>query len=157
MKSAKNLPARERIRDCAPGRSRDDGCKQVYTGVPPASTGGPGNAPGPLFFTGRRGYASRELTPKGVWQVTQRLGESVGVPGFRPHAVRHSAITQALSLTKDLVAVQRFARHQKAEVTLLYVDNYKDLGNAVAANVPDSLNGSEKGPDNKAEKDAPQC
>ena len=49
-------------------------------------------------------------------------------------AVRHSAITKALDLTRgDLRAVQKFSRHADVRTIRKYDDNRTDLGGQVAA------------------------
>ena len=66
-------------------------------------------------------------------RIVRRLGEEAGIPHLRPHGLRHTAITQALELTRgDIRAVQRFSRHKDPRTVVLYDDAREDKAGEVA-------------------------
>lgn len=74
------------------------------------------------------------LTANGIYRRVQRLATLAGVAGrVTPHGLRHAAITAALDeLEGDVRKVRAFARHAKAETTLVYDDRRRDVGGEVA-------------------------
>lgn len=95
-----------------------------------------GTEPGPLFigldlWAGKR--VEQRLTGPGLWHVIKTLGATAGMI-THPHALRHTAITSALDMTRgDVRAVQRFSRHADIRTLTIYDDNREDLGGKVAA------------------------
>lgn len=65
-------------------------------------------------FVGQRG----RLTPSGVYQLLQRLGERAGVSGrVNPHAFRHGWAREALSNGASLGVVSQMLGHSDVHVT----------------------------------------
>jgi integrase/recombinase XerC len=95
-----------------------------------------GNDQGPLFTNfDPAGSGSVRLTGDGLYKIITYLGKKAGIKA-RPHGLRHSAITQALDLTKgNIRAVAKFSRHRNIQVLTLYDDNRENLGGGVAAMV----------------------
>lgn len=92
-----------------------------------------GTTPGALFLSLDRSSRGHRLTGRALHKIVRELGEDVDLRVW-PHALRHSAITQALELTNGNVrAVQRFSRHRDLRVVSLYDDNRSDLGGEVAS------------------------
>lgn len=82
-----------------------------------------------VFF--RQGRPMEELSRAGLWAVIEKTGKACGVKLW-PHALRHSAITEALNLTNgDVRKVQKFSRHAKVETVIAYDDERRDLGGEV--------------------------
>jgi integrase/recombinase XerC len=96
---------------------------------------GPG--PGPLFhrlnLAAGDGPPSR-LNGESVRRIVRGLGRRAGLArDVRPHGLRHLAIPTALDLTGgDVRTVQRFSRHKKLDVLMVYDDRRKDAGGSVA-------------------------
>jgi integrase/recombinase XerC len=86
-----------------------------------------GTNQGPLFCNvDRARQGNGRLTGRGLHKICR-------LHGFRPHGLRHLAITEALDLTNgDARAVKRFSRHSRIETVLIYDDNRQDLGGNIA-------------------------
>ncbi|MCX6340636.1 MAG: tyrosine-type recombinase/integrase [Candidatus Aureabacteria bacterium] len=97
-----------------------------------------GQDPGPLFTNYAHFSKGEGLTGTGLWYIVRRLGERAGLV-TRPHGIRHASITEALEVTKDPRAVQRFSRHRDLETLMRYDDNREDLGGKVAEAVASGL------------------
>lgn len=95
-----------------------------------------GTAPGPLFHRLDPGGDNLDelhpITGRAVWDVVHGLGLACGLVA-RPHGLRHSAITDALDAGFDVREVRFFSRHRKLDHVVIYDDNRKDLGGAIAA------------------------
>src|SRR5262249_29404237 len=79
------------------------------------------------------------LTGSALYQIVRRLGAAVGLK-TGPHALRHSAITDALDLTGgDVRAVQRFSRHKDLRTLMIYDDRRTDVAGDVARKVADAV------------------
>lgn len=101
-----------------------------------------GTDPGPLFpnFDRARKTVENRLTGRSVARLVAEVGRLAGLGHVRPHGLRHSAITEALALTRgDVRAVQRFSRHRDLRVLTVYDDNREDLGGEVARLVAASI------------------
>ncbi len=97
-----------------------------------------GDAPGALFTSFDRSGKKTRLTGTSLARIVRRLGAAAGVADLHPHALRHSAITEALDLTHgDVRAVQRFSRHSDPRTLLLYDDSRRDGAGEVARLVAD--------------------
>lgn len=98
-----------------------------------------GEEPGPLFTNldpAKQGTG--RLTGTGLYKIVRYLGDKAGIKA-RPHGLRHSAITEALDLTKGNVrAVAKFSRHANIQTLTRYDDNRQDLGGNVAQLVASS-------------------
>lgn len=66
------------------------------------------------------GRAGGHVSPATVWDWVRLVGAGAGLPGLRPHLLRHTALAEAHDRSADLRAVQQFARHTKPETTLTY-------------------------------------
>ena len=78
----------------------------------------------PLFYpisNNARG-AGRPITPDGVYKVLARYAGMVGIDvhGFGPHALRATAITNALEHDADLEKVQDWVGHANISTTRMY-------------------------------------
>lgn len=92
-----------------------------------------GAEPGPLFTNLDRAGKGSRLTGRSLCRIVATAGEKAGVRA-RPHGLRHSAITEALDLTKGNVrAVQKFSRHADLRILTVYDDNRTDLAGEVAS------------------------
>ena len=97
-----------------------------------------GSDPGALFVSFDRRGARTRLTGTSLARIVRDLGTAAGVKDLHPHALRHSAITEALDLTHgDIRAVQRFSRHADPRTLLLYDDARRDGAGEVAKLVAD--------------------
>ena len=125
------------------GKGRN-GAKEVVT-LPAATAAALGQwlevrgiESGPLFTNFDHARKGAGLTGSAIWYLVRRVGEKAGV-STRPHGIRHAAITEALYMTKDPRAVQRFSRHADLATVLRYDDNREDLAGQVAATVAAGL------------------
>lgn len=73
---------------------------------------------GGWVFRGRR--AGTHVCPTTIWGWTRKVVEEAKLGPVGPHILRHTALTTANDVTKDLRAVQEFARHERPETTALY-------------------------------------
>jgi integrase/recombinase XerC len=91
-----------------------------------------GAEPGPLFLNFDRSGKRGRLTGAGLYLICR-------AHGFRPHGLRHLAITEALDRTQGNVrAVRQFSRHRNVETLLIYDDNRLDIGGEITQLVADS-------------------
>ena len=98
--------------------------------------------PGPLFTSGRPGYAGHRLTGNGIGEIVRRLGKMAGADRVTPHGIRHTAVTEVLRLTGgNVAAAQAFARHKSVQTTMVYADHLNDLAGKTAAKLAASING----------------
>ena len=68
------------------------------------------------------------LTGNGIYRVVQRIGKLVGAEGWRPHKLRHTAITEALRVSNgNLEAAREFAGHADVSTTSGYIDDGDEL------------------------------
>lgn len=74
-----------------------------------------GTAPGPLW-TGQRG----PLTISGITQVVLAVGDDAGLPGLRPHRLRHAYATRLRQGGADPAQVQALLGHGSLESTARY-------------------------------------
>jgi integrase len=97
-----------------------------------------GSDDGPLFIGLHRGAKGDRLSGQAVYAVIRALGDGQGLK-TSPHRIRHSAITTACSVEKDLHRVKRFSRHQSTEMINRYVDGLEDAGGETAKLVAATL------------------
>jgi len=78
----------------------------------------------------------RARTASAVAYRVRRLAARAGVPPFRPHGLRHHAVTRAIRAAGgDIRAAQMFSRHADPRVLLRYDDDAKDRGGELARKV----------------------
>lgn len=53
-------------------------------------------------------------------RIVREVGERAGVPGLRPHQLRHTTATELLAKTGDLRVVQEFLGHANPRTTTVY-------------------------------------
>jgi integrase/recombinase XerC len=94
-----------------------------------------GTEPGPLLWRlDRAATRPARLSGTSVWSIVSSLGRRAGLarPTW-PHALRHQAVTQALTVTGgDLYRVQKFSRHQSFAMVKRYDDARLDDAGTVA-------------------------
>jgi integrase/recombinase XerC len=92
-----------------------------------------GSAPGPLFTSFDRKGTKTRLTGTSLARIVRALGAAAGIADLHPHALRHSAITEALDLSRGNIRdVQRFSRHADARTLLVYDDARQDKAGEIA-------------------------
>ncbi|WP_067828638.1 tyrosine-type recombinase/integrase [Actinomadura kijaniata] len=74
-----------------------------------------GRAPGPLW-TGQRG----PLTISGITQVVLAIGAAAGLPGLRPHTLRHTYATRLRHGGADVAQIQALLGHTSLDTTARY-------------------------------------
>jgi integrase len=95
-----------------------------------------GKAPGDLVFVGERGGVMRSQTFQRA--VLTRAVAELGIPGFHPHELRHTAASLAIASGADIKIVQQMLGHKKATMTLdqyghLYGDRLDVVADAMDA------------------------
>jgi integrase len=96
-----------------------------------------GKGPEDLVFTGVRGGRALRV-PTFRRAAFDRAASEVGVPGLRPHDLRHTAASLAIASGATVKVVQRMLGHASATVTLdryghLYGDDLDDLADRMHA------------------------
>jgi integrase len=81
-----------------------------------------GRAPDDLVFTGLRGAVMRSGTFRRGALI--KAARTVGLPGFHPHELRHTAASLAIASGADIKVVQQMLGHKSATMTL---DQYGHL------------------------------
>ena len=79
-------------------------------------------APDKLLFTSPRGDVLGVRSARRAW--FDRAVAEVGLVGFTPHALRHTAASLAVNAGANVLTVQRMPGHKKPSMTL---DVYSDL------------------------------
>ena len=74
--------------------------------------------PSPFVFPGRQ--PGTHVNPTTIWTWTRRVADAAGLGPIPPHVLRHTALTTALDITRDLRAVQELARHADPVTTAGY-------------------------------------
>lgn len=74
-----------------------------------------GREPGPLW-TGQRG----RLTVSGITQVVLTVGAAAGIPGLRPHQLRHTYATRLRQGGADPALIKEFMGHASLDTTARY-------------------------------------
>jgi len=69
-------------------------------------------------FTGRK--PGTHIGVVSIWQWIVALGREAGIEDLTPHRLRHTALATANDRSKDMRAVQDFARHAKIDTTSMY-------------------------------------
>jgi integrase len=81
-----------------------------------------GKSPHALVFTGERGAVMRSQTFQRA--ALTEAAEALGIPGFHPHALRHTAASLAIASGADIKIIQQMLGHKSATMTL---DQYGHL------------------------------
>jgi integrase len=81
-----------------------------------------GRAPNDLVFTGERGAVMRSQTFQRA--ALTKAADELGIPGFHPHELRHTAASLAIASGADVKVVQQMLGHKSATMTL---DQYGHL------------------------------
>ncbi len=74
------------------------------------------DSPPSVFLNFRGGGLSRV----GWWKILQKLAAEAGLPGIRPHSLRHSFATHLLEGGADLRSVQEMLGHASIATTQIY-------------------------------------
>ena len=86
-----------------------------------------GRQPGPVFCSVGIGRDSRGIGRKTVYRRVVFWAAEAGFQGWKPHGLRHAAITKLKRETGDLDRAQRFARHASPTTTTgHYIDAEPD-------------------------------
>ncbi len=84
-------------------------------------------------------YSGR-LTTKAIASIVAALALAAGATGrVRPHGLRHTAITEAAKIEKDLRKIKDFSRHRDIRTVGIYIDNLDNYGLEIAQSVASSL------------------
>jgi integrase len=90
-----------------------------------------GKAPTDLVFTGSRGGVMRSQTFQRA--ALTSAADKLGIPGFHPHELRHTAASLAIASGADVKIVQQMLGHKSATMTLdLYGHLFPDRLDVVA-------------------------
>jgi integrase/recombinase XerC len=91
-----------------------------------------GTAEGPLFTsTSHNGTAGNRLSTKAIERICKGRGSVAGIESLNPHALRHSAITNALDNGINVYDVAKFSRHKNIQTIKRYDDNRRDVAGMV--------------------------
>lgn len=89
----------------------------------------------PLFVPISPAMDGERLSRKGVYVIVKSAGDRIGIRA-RPHGLRHSAITQALTSTNgDYRRVRSFSRHSDVSIVMRYDDKRTDGAGQIAASL----------------------
>ena len=73
------------------------------------------------------------LTNRAVYVAVRKVGEALGMPGLRPHDLRHSYAVAALRSGVDVKTVQHNLGHKSASITMdIYAAYTQDMGQEAA-------------------------
>jgi integrase len=75
-----------------------------------------GRSAGDLVFVGERGAVMRSQTFQRA--ALTEAAETLGIPGFHPHELRHTAASLAIASGADVKVVQQMLGHKSAVMTL---------------------------------------
>lgn len=83
-----------------------------------------GMDPGPLFRTvsGGVGRPSPGFSPHAIRGMVARRSTAHGFAAWRPHGLRHSALTALVSITRDVELARRLGAHKSLATTTVYLD-----------------------------------
>ncbi len=82
-----------------------------------------------LFIALDSCHRGKKLSPISIYNIVRKTAKEVGIEkNLSPHQIRHSSITALLDQSNGNVRLaQRFSRHQKLDVLLVYDDNRENL------------------------------
>jgi integrase len=90
-----------------------------------------GSKPADLVFRGTRGAVMRSQTFQRA--ALDAAADALGIPGFHPHELRHTAASLAIASGADVKVVQQMLGHKSATMTLdLYGHLFDDRLDVVA-------------------------
>ena len=83
-----------------------------------------GMDPGPLFRTipGGVGRPSPGFSPHAIRGMVARRSREHGFAAWRPHGLRHSALTSLVAITRDVELARRLGAHKSLATTTVYLD-----------------------------------
>jgi integrase len=101
-----------------------------------------GKSPSDLVFTGIRGGGALR-GPVFRQSVFRRASAAIGIPGLKPHELRHTAASLAIASGANVKVVQQMLGHKSATMTLdqyghLFGDQLDDVADAMDAAVAHS-------------------
>ena len=80
-----------------------------------------GDDPGPLFVSiNRGGRLGGSLTAQAVYNVLVKRGAAAKIPGFSPHDLRRTFISDLLDAGADITTVAKLAGHANVATTARY-------------------------------------
>ena len=81
-----------------------------------------GDAPGPLFYSSRRGdhIEAKGLTDQAIYNILASRGQLAGVKHFTPHDLRRTFAGDLLDAGEDISTVQKMMGHSNANTTAGY-------------------------------------
>jgi integrase/recombinase XerC len=93
----------------------------------------------PLFCATHKGYWGNRLHTHSIYKLVQKYALSAGIDKvMSPHRIRHSSITEALTLTNgDVRKVQKLSRHSNLNTLMIYDDNRQNLQGEVTGMLDD--------------------
>jgi integrase/recombinase XerC len=93
----------------------------------------------PLFCPTHKGYWGNRLHTHSIYKLVQKYAKSAGIDKvMSPHRIRHSSITEALTLTNgDVRKVQKLSRHSNLNTLMIYDDNRQNLQGEVTGMLDD--------------------
>ena len=101
-----------------------------------------GEGPGPVFLNFDKTGKGGRLTGGSVYRIVRELGEQVGIKTW-PHAIRHTAITEAVKKCQEsgypFELACEFSRHRDVRTLLLYRDRDRDAQGEIAKLVASSM------------------
>lgn len=101
-----------------------------------------GRDPGPLFLNFDPAKKGNRLTQTSLYRIIRRLGEKNGFK-TRPHALRHTAITEAVKMAQmnnfGLEEVCDYSRHRSVAALMVYRDRERNVQGQLSALVANSI------------------
>jgi integrase len=95
-----------------------------------------------LIFRQRKGQPHSEVS---IYKAVRAAGAAIGVPGLRPHDLRHSYAVAALRSGVDVKTVQHNLGHRNASITLdTYAAYTTDAGKEGARKLSEYLQNAQK-------------
>ena len=95
-----------------------------------------------LIFRQRKGQAHSEVS---IYWAARAAGAEIGIPGLRPHDLRHSYAVAALRSGADVKTVQHNLGHKNASITLdTYAAYTTDAGKEGARKLSEYLQNAQK-------------
>lgn len=81
-----------------------------------------GEAAGPLFWHINKGgvLVNRRLTTQAVYHILQKRARQAQIPGFSPHDLRRTFVSDLLDAGADISTVARMAGHANIQTTARY-------------------------------------
>jgi integrase/recombinase XerD len=95
----------------------------------------------PIVFSQAHRNQGQPLSPDSVWAIVRNMGDLAGLPGLRPHQLRHTFATQAVLAGLDPAHIQELTRHKNAKTLARYTKRGRQVAaaNAFRAQVGEIL------------------